>query len=79
MAMSGTVLGDAMLAAVDLAMAGLPIDATMAARRTAAFRALGSAIVTHIQTLAVVTTAGTATGVTTGPGTAPTTAAGTVS
>ena len=47
--------------------------------RTALFRAIGGAIVTHITANAAVSTAGTATAVQPGVGTAPTTAVGTVS
>ena len=48
MALNGTVLGDAMKAAVDVQAAIDPED------RTALFRAMGSAIVTHITTSGVV-------------------------
>lgn len=87
MAMDGNTLGDAMVAAVDAAVAANP--ETGAAQRAAVFRALGAAIVAHIADEAVVevsvTTAdgglqtSTAEGNPTDPPAATKTVAGTVS
>jgi hypothetical protein len=73
MAMNGNALGDAIRVAVDAAVAANP--AANPTQRQAIWRAIGTAIVAHIQTNAVVV--GTTTAVQPGAGTAPTT--GTVS
>ena len=79
MALNGVVLGDAIRAAVDAAVASVdPAVGFDAADRTAMWQAVGNAIVTHITVNAVVTTAGTATAVQAGAGTAPTTASGSI-
>ena len=67
--MDGTVLGDAIMAAID-ALGPLAEGETAAARRRAVFRAMGAAIVAHVKTAAVVATA---TAVTPGVGTSPVT------
>jgi len=70
MALNGDILGDLMRAAIDAT--------TDKTDRVALFRAMGAAVVSHIQTAGVVTVAGTATGVTAGPAAVPCTAVGTV-
>ena len=67
MALNGIVLGDAIKVALDAAAAGTP--AASEAQRTAIWRAIGTAIVTHIQTQGTVVVAvASVSGVTTGPG-----------
>ena len=67
MAMSGTVLGDAIKAAVDAVVADTVAGANP--DRTALFRAIGAAIVTHITANATVAvTVASVSGVTVGPG-----------
>jgi hypothetical protein len=56
MAMNGNTLGDAIKAACDAAVAANPTAND--AQRTAMWRAVGTAIVTHIASSAVVTVAG---------------------
>lgn len=67
MALNGDVLGDLMLAAVDA------LSSAQAQNRQTIFRAMGAAIVTHIQTagqVVVVSVSGVTTGGgTSGPGT----------
>lgn len=63
--MNGDALGDAIKAAVDAAVSGTP--AAGSAQRTAIFRAMGSAIVTHITANAAVVVTSVS-GVTTGGG-----------
>lgn len=55
MALNGIVLGDAILAAIDSAVASH--QAADATQRQAIWRAVGTAIVTHITTQATVTVA----------------------
>lgn len=66
MAMNGVVLGDAILAAIDSAVAAH--GEASAAQRTAIWRAIGNAIVTHVQGATVTVTVASVSGVTTGPG-----------
>lgn len=66
MAMNGTILGDAMMAAVDGAVIAHPT--ANADQRKAIWRALGDAIVTHVQGATVTVTVTSVSGVTTGPG-----------
>lgn len=66
MALDGNRLGDAIRAAVDLAVAGTPTSGT--AQRTAVWRAIGTAIVTEITVNGQVTVASVS-GVTPGVGT----------
>lgn len=67
MALNGNVLGDLMLAAVDA------LSSEQAQNRQTVFRAMGAAIVTHIQTsgqVAVISVTGVLSGgSTSGPGT----------
>ena len=67
MALNGVVLGDAMLAAIDAAVAATPSAGT--AQRQAIWRAVGTAIVAHITTQATVAVTGASVaGVTPGAG-----------
>ena len=67
MALNGVVLGDAIRAAVDVAVAAN--STAGAAQRQAVFRAIGNAIVAHITTNATVAvTVTSVSGVTTGVG-----------
>ena len=67
MALSGDVLGDLIMANINTAVAAN--QTANAAQRQAIFRAIGAAIVTHLQTAAVVTvTLPSVAGVTPGPG-----------
>ena len=67
MALNGIVLGDAIKAAIDAAVASTP--SASEAQRAAVWRAIGTAIVSHIQTQGTVVVAVTSvSGVTTGVG-----------
>jgi hypothetical protein len=59
MAMVGNDLGDAILTALDVAVAGVVDKTDTAAMRQAVFRSIGNAIVTYISANAVVSTATT--------------------
>ena len=78
MALNGTVLGDAMLAAIDAAVASHA--AASSEQRVAIWRGIGAAIVTHITTQATVTvTVASVGGVQPGPGVSgPGTGSGTI-
>lgn len=64
--LNGNILGDLIMAQVDLAVAATPQAGP--AQRQAVFRAIGAAIVTHITTQGTVVVTSVS-GVTTGPGT----------
>lgn len=68
MALNGDILGAAIMAAIDAEIAGTPIDTTV---RADIWKAVGNAIVNHIQLNAVVTLGvASAAGVQPGAGTA---------
>lgn len=66
MALNGVILGDAIVAAIDSAVAahGSAGDA----QRSAIWRAVGQAIVAHIQTATITVTVASVAGVVPGPG-----------
>lgn len=66
MAMNGVILGDAIVAAIDSAVGAH--ESASPAQRTAIWRAIGTAIVTHIQAATVIVTVTSVAGVTPGPG-----------
>ena len=66
MALSGTVLGDLIMANIDAAVAAH--HESNPTQRQAIFRAMGEAIVTHILTAQVIVTVTSVSGVTTGIG-----------
>ena len=78
MPLDGDILGTAINAAINAV--SVPQDGPISdATRLAMWKAIGTQIVLHFKTSAVISTAGTATGVTPGPAAVPTVATGTIS
>jgi len=77
MPMNGTVLGDALISAIDTAVEVTPQAGP--AQRQAIWRAIGAAIVTHVKGATVTVTVTSVSGVTVGPGVSgPGTGSGTI-
>lgn len=77
MPMNGTVLGDALISAIDTAVSNTPQAGP--AQRQAIWRAIGAAIVTHVQGATVTVTVTSVSGVAPGPGVSgPGTGSGTI-
>ncbi len=77
MPMNGTVLGDALISAIDTAVSITPQAGP--AQRQAIWRAIGAAIVTHVKGATVTVTVTSVSGVTPGPGVSgPGTGSGTI-